>query len=369
LSILPRKKLRAFSSALFLYISFSLSAYLTYPPSSPGGLLPEKMFSQAKESFARGDLAIAYKYLLLSEDLRNDKEWQKLYFLTLAGLDRPSDAAAFLQELKGQSEELSLKLKLILDREGFARTYPAFKPDATSTAIPKEIAKKAISIAQGRDSLYMLTPLALYDISSSGAIISTLPISGGKELLMKEDGECLVLAANSIISASRTILLPLAVTSAVSFAGAPGGCFYILDSTGKVFLTDEGGRILEERQTRIPKPSRIRTDELFRVFIFSSGEKDISIYSASFSPLTVLSPEIQAQGISVGRISDFEVDFAGNSLLLDKSRRELLFFNFQKNFLGKSNDTIVCVDLFYWNGKDSLIALDAKKAKIMKVLL
>jgi hypothetical protein len=367
LSISRRKRLLTSSSLLFLFLSFNVFAQLTYPPSPDDLLEPGKLLSAARGSFLKGDLAGSYKYLLLSENLKTDQNCRDLFFLTLVGLDKPVDAASFLLELKNPSADESLKLELLSKRQGFTRAYSSFKPDTPPISIPKETAKKAAAVARGGDLFFVLTPLNLYGFSSSGKLISTLSLTNGRELIESPGERPFVLTSNSIITPSGTITLPLKIGDALSFARAPGDCYYVLDSAGRVFLLSGSGAILEERQILIKKPVKIRTDELSRIFILSGQENDISVYSASFSPLFVLSPE--TQGASTGRAGDFQLDFAGDPLILDKSRKELLLFNFTKHFLGKSSNKSLSADAFSWDGGNGLTVLDKKKGVIMKVLL
>lgn len=362
-----KRRLLTFSVLVFFVASLQLPAQWTYPPSAGETAQPDKLLPAARDSLFKGDLNAAYKYLLLSEPIKDDKEWRELYVLTLTGLDKPVDAAAFILGQKNPSAEELERSGILLGREGFRRETPRFKTEGKPLAIPRDIAKKAVSMACGNGSVFVLTPDALYTYPESGAPPSFSTLTGGREVMTGGGGQPLTLTANSIISGTKTIQLPLSITGAVSFARAPNNCLYVLDSAGKVFLLDEAGRILEERQILIRKPSRIRTDALSRVFILSGAENDISVYSAGFSPLFVLSPD--AVGVPAGRISDFNPDFAGNPMMLDKSGRELLFFNFSKAFLGRSSDKDFQADLFFWDGGRTLTALDRKKGTIARVAL
>jgi len=321
LSISPGKKFRTFSFLLVLMASLGLAAQLTFPP-SPGEKPDDaRLLATARRSLFGGDPGAAYKHLLLSESgMAGDEEWRELLFLTLIGLGKPLDASAFVLGQKNASGRDRMRSELLLKREG--------------------------------------------PLDSSPQAFRT--IAGGKEILDGK-GEPLVLTSSSIVSVSGTTQLPLRINDAASFARAPGGGLYILDSAGKVFLLDDGGKIIEERQILIRKPSKIRTDELGRVFILSDSGDDISIYSSGFDPLFVLDPA--ASGAPVGRVSDFRPDFAGNIIILEKGSKELSFFNFSKRFLGSSSDKAFQADLFSWDGGGSLTVLDRKKSSVMKVSL
>lgn len=367
MSISPGKKFRTFSFLLVLLASFGLAAQLTYPPSP--GEEPEdaRLLAAARRSLFGGDPGAAYKYLLLSEPgMTGDEEWRELLFLTLVGLGNPLDASAFVSGLKNPSERDRLRSELLMKREGFTREAARFLPDTPALRVPKEVAKKAVSIAAADGSVSVLTPEALYTYPLDGSPQAFLAITGGREILAGSGGP-LVLTSSSIVSVSGTTQLPLRINDAASFARAPGGGLYILDSAGKVFLLDEGGKIIEERQILIRKPSKIRTDALGRVFILSDSEDDISIYSSGFDPLFVLDPA--ASGAPVGRITDFRPDFAGNVIILEKGAKELSFFSFSKRFLGSSGGKAFQADLFWWDGGGSLTVLDRKKSSVMKVSL
>jgi len=315
----------------------------------------------------RGEASSAYKELLLAGTMNDDRDWRELFFLTLIGLDSPLDAAASVLEERNASEDETARARILLKRSGFRRETPRFAPEGKPVAVPKDVAKKAVAIAAAKGSAFVLTPDALYTYPESGAPPSFFTVTGGRELLVNGRGEPLILTANSLVSPSASIPLPLGITNASSFAQAPDGCFYILDSAGKVFLLDSSGKVREERQILIKKPSRIRTDSLYRVFLLSGGESDISVYGAAFAPLFVMSPE--ALGVPSGKILDFAVDFAGNPLMLERGRKELLFFNYSKNFLGRSLERTFEADLFSWDGGGSLLVLDRKSCHLIRVSL
>lgn len=340
---------------------------MTVPPCPDNRKEPRELLASAKVSFFKGDYPAAYRSLLLSESLSKESEWRKIFFLTLVGLDRPVDAAsAILAEEDSSEDELSW-CGLLLKREGFTRAYPAFKPEPTYGQIPREIAKKAISISENRDNLFILTPTALYKYSFSGEAVSTTSISEAKELMGNGDEDPIVLTSSSIICESKRTPLPLKIKNAASFARGNGDSFYILDGEGGVFLVDQSGSIIEERKLLIGKPIKIRTDELFRVFILSGKDKEVAVYGASFEPLFVLAP--RNRDVSAGNIRHFDVDYFGNTLLLDKGKKELFFFNFRKDFLGKSCNKTARIDLFYWDGGDSFLALDMKSGRVFKAAI
>jgi len=367
LSISPGKKFRTFSFLLVLMASLGLAAQLTFPP-SPGEKPDDaRLLATARRSLFGGDPGAAYKHLLLSESgMAGDEEWRELLFLTLIGLGKPLDASAFVLGQKNASGRDRMRSELLLKREGPAREPARFLPETQVFRVPKEVARKAVSMAAAGGSVFVLTPEAFYTYPLDGSPQAFRTIAGGKEILDGK-GEPLVLTSSSIVSVSGTTQLPLRINDAASFARAPGGGLYILDSAGKVFLLDDGGKIIEERQILIRKPSKIRTDELGRVFILSDSGDDISIYSSGFDPLFVLDPA--ASGAPVGRVSDFRPDFAGNIIILEKGSKELSFFNFSKRFLGSSSDKAFQADLFSWDGGGSLTVLDRKKSSVMKVSL
>ena len=367
MSISRKRKFLTSSLFLLLVASCGLIAQPTYPPSPASAAGSEELLSAARNSFLEGDLPSAYKHLLLSEDLNGDREWRDLYFLTLVGLGHPADAAAFVLELKDPSAQESFRAGILLKRNAFASGTPQFKPAGKPLQISKEVAKKAVSIAEGKDSVFVLTPETLYTYNAGGGPPSFFTLTAGREVMPDEDGMPLVLTSDSIIRGSATVPLPLSIADAVSFARAPKNCLYVLDSAGKVFLMEESGRIIEERQILIRKPLKIRTDSLWRVFILSGGEKDISVYGAGFEPLFVLSPE--AAGAPSGRLSDLQPDFAGNPMILDRSGKELILFNSSKSFLGRSSDRAFQADLFFWNGGERVLVLDRKKSAIVEAAI
>ncbi len=346
----------------------TLFAQLTYPP--PPGERPagDQLVTESRKALFKGDPQAAYKYLLLSENvMAEDAGWRELFFLTLIGLGNPLDASAFVAVHKNPSEMERLRSGLLLKREGFKSEAPRFLTGSPAFAVPKEVARKAVSIAANGNSLFILTPEAFYTYPLDGSPQAFRTMNGGKEVMTGDGGLPFVLTSHSLVSPSGTVQLPLRITEALSFARAPGNCFYILDSTGKVFLLDQDGKIIEERQILIRKPSRIRTDDLGRVFILSAAQDDISVYSAGFAPIFVLTPE--NAGAAFGKISDFRPDFAGNMMTLEKGGGDLFLFSFSRHFLGSSGGKAFHADLFWWDGYGELTVLDRRRGSAIKVSL
>ena len=362
---LTRKKPLIFSAVCHLSFAVAALGFLTFPPAQQGGMSSDAVFKHAKEEFFSGNLDSAYKNLLLSGSLKDEEEWRKFYCLTLIGLNRPVDAAAYRAGIKSPSEGEKKRLKYLLDRQGIERAYPRFKASGAPVSVSKEICKKARAVAMNNGSVFVLTDTALIEFDPGGKFLESAAFSDGRELLSGGESRATVLTGDCILTQSKKIVLPLEIVSAVSFARAPGGCFYVLDSANKVFLISREGSLLQERRILIKKPRKIRTDELFRVFILSAQD-EVFVYSASFEPITVLSQKLRDAG--TGSVSDIFTDFAGD-LIFGGGGAQLFFFNFNQDFLGKSVKDDFRADIVWWNGEDTVLTLDKKRGVIRKIVL
>lgn len=360
--ILKRKK--------FLIISFfsllfsSTFAFLTLPPSPYENRSQNILLAQAEDDFVKGNLNSAYKHLLLSSTLNEDPKWKDLYFLTLLGLEKPLSAISFLQEEKNLSDREKFYLETLLKREGVDKESPKFF-NSSQIPLQKEMIKKVCSIIQDKDNIFLLTETSFYKMNSEGKVIETSVLRDGKDLLFNTDNDVVILTKNSIILKGEKIVLPLQINSAVSFANAPEGNYYVLDENNKLFMINASGNILQERQLLIKNCLKIRTDKIYRVFILSS-KNEISVYSSSFEPLFVFDGNSSLTGLN--GMKDFFVDYAGNPLILDKSG-ELFLFNFKQEFLGKSQKEKFKVDNLFWDGGDFLLVLDKRKLVLRKLEL
>ncbi|MCX7829982.1 MAG: hypothetical protein N2445_02850 [Acidobacteria bacterium] len=360
--ILKRKKFLIFSFFCFFIINcFSFS---TFPPSPEEKKLSSLAFESAKQDFARGNLNSAYKNLLLSSSLKEDEGWRKLYFLTLLGLNEPLSAISFLQEQKKVTEGEKFCIETLLKRQGVELESPRFS-ESLRFSIPKEIIKKASFITENQGNIILLSENSLYKVDFSGKVLETRILTGGKELLIDKNGNVVVLTKDSIITKDAKIVLPLQINAPISFARAPEGNFYVLDESNELFLVSEEGRIIQQRQLFIKKCLKVRTDDVYRVYILSSNG-EVSVYNSDFSPLTVLDGKPSTTGLN--GIKDFFVDYAGNPIFLDKSG-ELFFFNFKHTFLGKTQKEKIRTDLFFWDGGKSVISVDKRKMVLRKLEL
>jgi len=362
LLILKKEKFLIFSFLNF-FIVFSF-AFSTLPPSPESNDPPAIVFEQARSDFLRGNLNSAYKNLLLTNFLKENPDWRELYFLTLVGLNKPLSAVSFLQEQKKPTEKERFYIETLIQRQGTEKENPKFS-EILSFTLPKETLKKVSSIIESKGNYFVLTENSFYKIDNSGKIVETNVLAGGKELLLDEEGEIVVLTKDGLILKERKVAFPLQIKSALSFAKAPEGNFYILGENNELFKVNKEGKIIEERHLLIKKCLKIRTDALFRVFILSSNE-EISVYSASFAPLFVMDGNPSATSLS--GIKDFFVDYAGNPIFLDKSG-ELFFFNFNQEFLGKSQREKIRTEWFFWDGGKYLFSIDKRKSVLRKLML
>lgn len=362
LSILKKEKFLIFSF-LNLFVIFCL-AFSTFPPSPEQTHPPNIVFEKAKSDFLEGNLNSAYKNLLLTNFLKENPDWRELYFLTLVGLNKPLSAISFLQEQKEPTEKEKFYIESLIQRQGVEKESPKFL-EILSFSLSKEILKKVSSIIASKDNFFVLTENSLYKIDNSGKIIETTVLTGGRELLLDEDCEAIVLTKDGLILKEKKITFPLQIRSALSFAKAPEGNFYVLGENNELFKINKEGRIIEQRHLLIKQCLKVRTDSLFRVFILSSNE-EVSIYSASFAPLLVMDGTPATTGIR--GIKDFFVDYAGNPIFLDKSG-ELFFLNFNQEFLGKSQKEKIKTDWFFWDGGKYIFSIDKRKTVFRKLEL
>lgn len=362
LLILIRKKFLSFS--FFIFFVFPFITFSTIPQSQDSYVPPSSIFEKAKSDFLSGNLNSAYKNFLLTNFLKENPNWRELYFLTLVGLNKPYAAISFLQEQKKPTEKEKFYIETLIQRQGVEKGNLKFS-EILSFPIPKEISKKIFSILENKDNYFVLTQTALYKINNSGKIVETNVFTGGKELFLDENGEVAVLTNDGFLLNGRKISFPFKIKSALSIAKAPEGNFYVLGENNELFKVNKEGKIIEERQLLIKKCLKIRTDSLFRVFILSSNG-EISVYSASFEPLFVIDGNSSATALS--GIKEFFVDYAGNPIILDKSG-ELFFFNFHKDFLGKSQKKKIRAKQFYWDGGKYLFLFDNKKVVLEKLEL
>lgn len=360
--ILKRKRLQIINFSLFFFLSFF--AYSTIPPQFSDNENPETFFGKAKEDFLKGDHNSAYKNLLLSKSLKNDEKWRELYFLTLLGLNEPLSAISFLNESKRLSQKETFYLESLIKRQSFKQESPKFS-ETLKLILSKDILKKTFALVESENFILLLTENSLYKINSQGQIVETTNFLGGKELLLDNDNNVVILTNDSLIIKGKRIVLPLQIKSAISFSMAPEENFYILDNNSKLFLINSDGVILQERQLLVKNCKKIRTDKLFRVFILSS-KKDILVYSPSFEPLFMMDLKPNLTGL--GSISNLFVDFSGNPLILDKSG-DLVFFNFKQDFLGKCQKEKIKTDCFFWDGGTTILALDKKRGFLRKLEL
>jgi len=360
--ILKTKKFLIFS--LFNIILAFCFAYSTIPPSPEQNENLDEIFEQARRDFLKGDLNSAYKNLLLTFPLKNNKEWQELYFLTLIGIDKPLSAISFLQEQKDISEKSKFYLETLLEREGIEKAEPIFA-EYFKVTLPQKNFKKISSIIESKNNFYVLIENSFYKIAPQGKILETTILNGARELLLLENGEVAVLTKDSIIIQGKKIVLPLEIKSALSFAKAPENCIYVLDEDSKLFMLNMEGNIIQERQLLIKRCLKIRTDSLFRVFILSAND-EVSVYSSSFAPLFIMDGNPSVTGL--GKIKEFFVDYAGNPIFLDR-KGELFFFNFKQELLGKSQKETTRTDCFHWDGGKYLLSFDKKTSILRKLYL
>lgn len=357
--ILKREKFLVISIVLILTLNCFSSTILSPVKTSDKNL--NQIFEEAKQDFLKGDLNATYRKLLLINTFKGNPEYDELLFLTLIGLKENILAIDSLNSYKNSNEKLGKYYRWALERSGLLSDGTFIETE--KVMIKKENLKKVNGILFDNPSFYLLKENMIEKYGKDGKILETIFQQRNREGMILENLKTLMLSVDSITLPEEKIILPLKIENPISITKAPFNNFYLLDDKNTIYTISYNGNIVEKRELLIKNPRKIRTDNLFRIYILSK-DGSIYVYGASFEPLYLFKKEEFSEKFNLSRVIDFYVDFIGNLILLS-SNGDVVFVNNEFKLIKRAYLSEK-FDFIFFDGYEDLIGLNLKSGIIKR---
>jgi hypothetical protein len=283
----------------------------------------------------------------------------------LVAMNRPLEAAALLARLPGEDPSRGARLRILLDRSmalsgRVSFTLGPFPP----VAADRRALKSAVAVAPAPGGgAYLLTRDAFMTVDADGKVSASQAFPGGSDLCVDGAGKPVVLGSRTLLWGDRVIPLDAGLGEPASAVVLPEGNLALLDSRGnRLFKVDPRGTPLGSAKLSLRDALRVRADWAGRIYVADGDSGRIHVFGGDLAPLSVIDPV--SQGIPLRRLKDFNVDFAGNVLLLDGREKRLFLLSHGGRLLWGSMEDAPRIRCAGWDGLDQILFVDDREARV-----
>ncbi len=338
----------------------------TYPPQPEGRLPPRECLEASRLALYSGRPDQAYRLLLLAQpDLGGEARWLDLASRVFLALDRPGRVAETYVHMAPGNPPALAAAKAILDRTGEGPSRPALTDQGRWRGLDKKSMKPFVAVAPGAGgAAEVLTEDGVERLDSEGQVSGFRALKGGRDLTLDFSGKPLALGEDTIIWGASVIKLPPEIAKPVSAAPAPDGSFFVLDrAEPRLFRLTGKGAPMGNVAVALNEPVRVRVDRAGQIYLADEDGGQIRVYGADMAIVRTL--HLSFEGKPLRKIKDFQVDMAGNLLVVDLSTRRALLYSSSGHFL-TATGTGARVDAAGWDGLSTLLLLDHRAGALWR---
>jgi len=335
-----------------------------FPPPPGQRLATQQALAAGRSALVAGNPEAAYRYALMARaEMEAEEEWNRLTATILIALDRPTEAIRYLARVEGERE----RVELLLGRRAGSGPAASLLPlNQRWPRLSKDGLKEVEAVIPARDgTLWLMVEDRLVQVSARGEQMGFTTLQGASDLTLDVDGDILAVGSSHMFRKGRIVRLPAGIRRGVSITETLQGRMIVLDETPALHRIDPEGKVEGRRTLSLSRPLRVRADGSGRLFLVDRSKDTVEVFSAALVPLRTV--DLSDMEVSFRRPENLYVDFAGNFLIHDGSRREIHVFTAQGTRLASSRKENVRIDAVGWDGLHGLLFLDRKNGYVGRI--